>query len=199
MPLPEPDGRNGMEPVERLSDTAFLSEIYEKHKGIMYKTALECSGAGADKDGIVHDSLLRLAQHIDTLRQLNDHALAVYVATTVRSVAFNGERRKRTERRRLVDADVSELESVEFMPSYEEQYIEAEAHRDRLRYLRESLAELDDTDRELLVGKYIAGQSDDELARRFGIKPESVRMKLTRARRRVRKMIERKEGGNGLY
>ena len=121
------------------------------------------------------------------------------MATTVRSVAFNSERRKRTERRRLVDADVSELESVEFMPSYEEQFIEAEVHRDRLRYLRESLAELDETDRELLVGKYIAGQNDDELARRFGIKPESVRMKLTRARRRVRKMIERKESGNGLY
>ena len=188
-----------MEPIERQSDTAFLTSVYEKHKGIMYKTALECSGDGAEKDTIVHDSLLRLARHTDTLRQLNEHALAVYVAATVRSVAFNSERRKRTERRRLVDADVSEVESVDPAPSYEEQYIEAEAHKARLQYLRDSLAELDETDRELLVGKYMAGQSDEELAQRFGIKPESVRMKLTRARRRVRKMIERKESGNGLY
>ncbi len=188
-----------MEPINRQSDTAFLTEVYEKHKGIMYKTALECSSDGAEKDTIVHDALLRLARHVDTLRQLSDHALAVYVAATVRSVAFNSERRKKTERRRLVDADVMELESVDPTPSYEEQYIEAESHRERLRYLRESLSELDETDRELLVGKYIAGQTDEELAQRFGIKPESVRMKLTRARRRVRKMIERKESGNGVY
>ncbi len=180
----------------READMALVAEIYERHKGIMFKTALECIGDDADKGVVVHDAIVRLAEHADTLRKLNDPALAVYVAATVRSVALNRERRKRLDRRLIMDVDISEVDGVDRGPTYEEQFIEAEAHKDRLRYLREALSELQDTDRELLVGKYMTGESDEELAQRFGISPESVRMKLTRARRRAKKIIERKENGH---
>ena len=179
------------------TDMEFVAGVYERHKGVMYKTALECLSDSTEKDAVVHDAVVRLASHADTLRRLNEKALAVYVASTVRSVALNHERRQQTERRHIVDADFSDLDDLSAGPSYEDLYVEAEAGRDRLHYLREALSEIDETDRELLVGKYLAGESDEDLARRLGIKPESVRMKLTRARRRVRRIIEEKEGGNG--
>ena len=180
----------------RDTDMALVADIYERHKGIMYKTALECIGDDSDKSVVVHDAIVRLAEHADTLRRLNDSALAVYVAATVRSVALNRERRKALERRIIMDVDISEVDDIDSGPTYEERFIEAEAHRDRLRYLREALSELSDTDRELLVGKYMSGESDEALARRFGVSPESVRMKLTRARRRAKAIIERKESGH---
>lgn len=181
----------------RQTDMEFVAGVYERHKGVMYKTALECLSDSTEKDAVVHDAVVRLASHADTLRRLNEKALAVYVASTVRSVALNHERRQQTERRHIVDADFSDLDDLSAGPSYEDLYVEAEAGRDRLHYLREALSEIDETDRELLVGKYLAGESDEDLARRLGVKPESVRMKLTRARRRVRRIIEEKEGGNG--
>ena len=47
--------------------------------------------------------------------------------------------------------------------------------------------------RELLAGKYILRMSDAELAEEFCCSPDSIRMKLTRARRRALEMM--KEGG----
>ena len=45
-------------------------------------------------------------------------------------------------------------------------------------------------DRALLEGKYILGDSDEMLARTLHCKPSSIRMKLTRARRRALKLLE---------
>ena len=52
---------------------------------------------------------------------------------------------------------------------------------------------LPDDTRELLADKYILRMSDAELAEEFGCSPDSIRMKLTRARRKALEMI--KEGG----
>ena len=54
---------------------------------------------------------------------------------------------------------------------------------------------LSEEDRLLLEGKYILGYHDDELATMLGCRKDSVRMKLTRARRRAfQRML--KEGGD---
>lgn len=47
--------------------------------------------------------------------------------------------------------------------------------------------------RTLLAGKYILGLSDTELAEQYGCNPNSIRMKLTRARRQALKIFQ--EGG----
>ena len=52
---------------------------------------------------------------------------------------------------------------------------------------------LPDDTRELLAGKYILRMSDAELAEEFGCSTDSIRMKLTRARRKALEMI--KDGG----
>lgn len=44
-------------------------------------------------------------------------------------------------------------------------------------------------DRYLLEGKYILGYSDQQLAASLSCKPNSIRMKLTRARRRAMKLL----------
>lgn len=52
---------------------------------------------------------------------------------------------------------------------------------------------LPDDTKILLEGKYILGLSDEELATEFDCSPDSIRMKLTRARRLALEKI--KEGG----
>lgn len=42
----------------------------------------------------------------------------------------------------------------------------------------------------LLEARYILDYSDGELARELGVKPDSVRMALTRARRKARRLME---------
>lgn len=177
-----------------MTDQEFMEAVYEKHKGIMFKNALEILSDDSEKDVCVHEAIIRLMKNVSTIRALSDGALAVYVGTTVRSVALNMERRRRVEQRRFVEESLEEYDETDSGQDFEEDFLEDDARDRRLRLMRECMAELEDRDRELLVRKYIMDESDEDLARALGVKTVSVRMKLTRARRRLRKLIEGKEG-----
>ena len=60
---------------------------------------------------------------------------------------------------------------------------------DRRRALERVWPKLTDLDQMLLSGKYLLGYSDQELAELAGCKKDSVRMLLTRARRRAAALL----------
>ena len=60
-------------------------------------------------------------------------------------------------------------------------------------YKRQGLEHMEPQERALLEGKYILAQSDKELAADFKCKPDSIRMKLTRARRKLLDIMKRSE------
>lgn len=187
-------GRKGKTPEGVAAE--YISELYDRYKGLMYDTAYKWCGAELDAEATVHDALLVLARHTDTLRPMQEAARAVYIACTVRSVAVSRHRRLGAERRRLADRDISAFAGLGGA-SLEEQYIERETRAERLRLLREALAELGETDRDILAGKYFARMSDSQLAVKYGITESSVRSRLSRAKKRVRRLMEGKEGGDG--
>ena len=61
---------------------------------------------------------------------------------------------------------------------------------DHLDTLAQVWPRLDENTRWLLEARYILDYSDGELARELGVKPDSVRMALTRARRKARRLME---------
>ena len=63
--------------------------------------------------------------------------------------------------------------------------------------LRRAWSRLDDGSRDLLAGKYILEKSDDEIAEELGCASGSVRMKLTRARRRLLETMKEEEADHG--
>ena len=179
------------------ADMQIAGELYERHKGMMLKTALEYLHDHSLAQDVVHDSVLRLASYADTLRSLSELACARYVKETVRSVAINCERKLGSERRRLTDMVPSKEEEPMQTETPEQTFIEQDSSRRRIMVLREALEELSEEKRALLIGKYILGESDAALAERLGVKKANIRMMLTRARREARRIMERKEGGHG--
>lgn len=190
-------GREGRVPDSALA--GYISELYDTYRGLMYSTAYKYCGADVDAEAAVNDAILRLAKHADTLRALDEPALAVYIACTVQSVALNKRRRLGVERRRMADRDIGELSALGSAASPEDEYIEKETRRERLRHLREALAELGEADRELLTAKYLGGADDAALAARYGITEGSVRSRISRAKKRARRIMERKEGGDDRH
>ena len=55
----------------------------------------------------------------------------------------------------------------------------------------EAFNKLSSKDKDVLVGKYVLGLTDKELAEMNGCKPNSIRMVLTRARRRALEEIKK--------
>ena len=172
-------------------DVLFIESVYRRHKGIMYKIASSAAGSGAEADDIVSESVLRLFRYAAVLRDLPEKAQVDYIAATVRSVAANLHRRSRLERRLFSGTDEELFGLPGSAPGPEERVMDEAL----LELVEETLAELTETDRLLLMGKYVEGLDDNELARRVGVKPSAVRMRLTRAKQRARSIMKRKEGG----
>ncbi len=64
---------------------------------------------------------------------------------------------------------------------------------DPITSLGKILALLSNSDRNILIYKYFLNYNDSQIAALIGVKPDSVRMALTRARRKVRELWKEKE------
>lgn len=175
-------------------DKAFLSSLFERHLGIVYKTALNMDIRDESAViAVVHETLLKLSPNVETLRGMSERARVSYIAAAARSVVLSREARRRAEARRLSPLSVEDIELTADQ-SLEDAYIESETRRQRIEAMWAALDELPPDDRALLLEKYLDGRSDAELAAARGLRPESVRKKLSRVRRRARGIILGKEG-----
>lgn len=129
----------------------------------------------------VQTTLLRLIDRIDVVRQLDESKLPGYIAAACRHTAYNVLRHNRRHPQVPLE-DVPEASSAPDMD-------ELLSRRVELNALARVWPRLDEDTRWLLEARYILDYSDSELAREMGVKPTSVRMALTRARKKARAML----------
>lgn len=174
----------------------FVQGIYQQYRSVIYKFAKARTRDESEADDVVSETLLRLFRNADKLRDMHENELIDYTVQTVFSAASDLNRRHRTEMKYFRVLDDDEAAFSEYEPGPEERFTEREAEQRRYARLYETLSELKAADRLLLVGKYIEEQSDEVLARQLGVKVSSIRMKLTRARTRAKRIMQRKEAGD---
>ena len=176
--------------LDVLNDQEFITCVCEEYIRLMYYTAQKYVSNPQQCEDIVQDSLLRLMGKVETLRALNEPALASYVVATVRNTSINFLRRQGIEEQKRAETYLRMQEQELEAPSMDELIISRE-ERERLRSI---WPQVDSGVRILLEGKYFLGQDDKQLAQLFGCSPASIRMKLTRARRMVLKLMKEGEG-----
>ncbi len=170
------------------SDGVFIARLYDEFKYIMLSTAKSYVSSPEDREDIVQESVIKLLKKAALLREKERPALAAYIVYTVRNTAKNHLRRRSVERAHFGESDGDTEPEADMIP-----LDELMALRERQVRLDRLLSGLSEDDQTLLIGKYILEYSDEELARELGCKSASVRMKLTRARRRALKIIARDE------
>ena len=152
----------------------------------MYYTAKKYVNEQEECEEIVQDCICKLINKIDVIRKLNQYALLSYIVSTVRNSAITYGLQKKKEQERF-EATRVELDACNaFYCESPETLIERIESMELINELWEKLSY---TDRLLLEGRYILGYSDIELANQLSCKIASVRMKLTRARRRAMAII----------
>ncbi len=172
--------------IEDPDDRVFLEELYRDYRKLMLWTARFYIENEQDQADVVHDSLVRMIGKVHTLRTLDRAELAGYVTATVRHAACNFLRQEQLHRRR------SSLLWTDGVDHGEEDMIARLDARALLVALGKKLTE---EERLLLEGKFLLGKTDEELARLLHCRPDSLRMKLTRARRSLRAYQQELEGG----
>ena len=170
--------------IENEGDRAFMQRLYETHYAAMYRKAYAILGRRADAEDAVEACVLRLIDHLDVLRAANAISRRSYLLTAVRNQAFDQLRREKRIRRaepepedaiddRAVDARLLRAEQVETVAA--------------------ALKKLSEVDRELLRRKYYEGRSDREIAEEFHLGNGAVRSRLTRARAKLRTLLQEVE------
>lgn len=168
-------------------DRACMARLFVRFQRLMYRCIFDILDDTWATEDALQTTLLRLMEHVDTIRRMDDAQLANYVAAACRHVAYN----LRRTRIRHPETPLDEMQRGE-TEDPEEQAL----HRLELDALARIWPQLDSDTRWLLEGRYVLGYSDQELAQELSVKPASVRMALTRARKRARKLLQSELDGN---
>lgn len=168
-----------------------VEDIYSNYKRLMFATAGKYTENISDQEDIVQTALERLLKVLNKADVSSWHISASYIVYTVRSVSIDFLRKKGRE-------------SVFFISIEDDQFAETARTEgtlddlllsiDRAEQLKAIWSEVSVEDRILLEGKYIFGLADQELAIALGCSPKGIRMKLSRARRRVAKFLSERNG-----
>lgn len=176
-----------LEPKKK-SDRAFIEELWNSNKALMYSTALKYV---KDRDvigDILQESIEKIIKKTSLLRALDRCALTSYIVLIVRSVSINYISRDANIRKYIVDLDDDCV--LEDFPATDEPLDDKVIRTEQIQALYTLLERLPESERTVLQGKYVFEMSNDELAEIFGISSSSVRMRLTRARKHAKFILE---------
>ena len=173
--------------IESPEDRDLMIAFYEEHQSRMYSEARKHLNQEEDVEDIVYEALTRIIEKIDTFRGLEPWQRVRYARTAVRNLAYIHLKRSRFFT--MVSFDDIEYELASDYGMSAETVVEKQQFE---RYIRLVWKDLKQDDRMLLEQKYILHWKDAELAEAMGIQPQSVRMKLTRAKRNLFAELQKK-------
>lgn len=143
---------------------------------------------GSDlSEDLIQDSIIKIMQNAQITNKLNDYQLLSYIIKTLQSCTIDyykklvKNKRSEQEKRILEETCVYENDPFRFY-----------GEPSNIYYLKSVLNCLPTRDQKILFYKYLLNYSNNQISHIMNIKPDSVRMALTRARRKA-KMIWKQE------
>ena len=165
--------------IEDESDRAFMSELFLEYHRLMYHEIFEIVHDPWLAEDLMQATLEKLIDKVHDLRIKDRCHLVNYIITACKNQARNHLRSQARHPSFQFDEswDCSDIEHSQ----------EAMEHRLVLAEEADTLAriwaQLDERSRWILEGRYIQERSPAEMAQELGIKTESFRMALARARK----------------
>lgn len=171
------------------TDQEFILWLYQEFYRLMFYTAQKYVANQKQQEDIVQESLRKLIEKTPRLRRFQRPVLAGYIVSTVRNTSIDYLKMWQEEKDRLVNLDDLTTQEAESGQSMDETLI----FQEKMELLKKVWPKLDAETRMVLEGKYILGYDNEKISQLLGCRPSSVRMRLTRARRKALELM-RKEG-----
>lgn len=173
------------------SDREFVIWLYEEYHRLMFSVVKQYIPDFSVHEDIVQECLVNLIKKVSILLPMERCALSSYIVSTVRNTSINYLKHQgRVLKHQMAVEDDKEDEVLAVGAPLDELIILME-RKSKLKTIWPMLRKEEQI---LLEGKYILGYSDRELALQLKCKPDSIRMKLTRARRKALKLLLEQEG-----
>ena len=174
-------------------DTAFVT-IMERHNRRLYRIARGILQNASEAEDAVQEAYLKAFTHLSGFR--GDSSLATWLCRITMNEAVGRLRRQRpVVGLETFEARRSEAEIIPFpqtmISSDPEQTM---AQREILRLVERATDNLPEIFRIVFMTRVIEGMSVEETADLLGLKPETVKTRLHRARKLVREELDRQIG-----
>lgn len=173
--------------VEDDDDRAYMSSLYLNYNRLMYNQIFKIVHDEPTTDDLLQDVLVKLIDRVSELRMKDRNHQVNYIISACKNHAFNYLRNQKAR----AEVPIDELFEI---PDPHQSQSEMEAlliTKEGLSQLACVWPKLDDRSRYILESYYIMEKSATEIGLELGIKPDSVRMALTRARKAAFYLIEK--------
>lgn len=182
---------NGMIPLQLIlsiedpQDRDFMESLYNSYHRLIYSEIKKILKNDWDTEDVQQMVLIRLIGKISLLRSLDRNRLINYIISTAKNASFNYIRDNKRWQNISFDEDVDFIS--ENYASEDDRLIMLETWND----ISEAWHTLDPRSQLLLESKYILEKSNEEIAAEIGVNASSVRMLLTRARKKLKEEIKK--------
>ncbi|MBX5160707.1 RNA polymerase sigma factor [Rhizobium sp. NZLR8] len=184
-------------PLAKIGDEPAIRTIIQRHNQRLFRTARAIIRNDAEAEDVVQ------AAYIKAFTNLAAFRADAQFSTWLTRIAINealGRVRRRKNTARLEEIDMQTTspggEVLQFPSSLSATDPETELSRSQARHLLEhAVDELPDDFRAVFVLRDVEGMSTDEAASYLGIRPETAKTRLHRARKMMRQSIEKRLSG----
>ena len=165
--------------IENDDDRAFMEHIFLSYQRLMYHEINQIVKDSWFAEDILQITVINLIKHIETLRSLSPPKLINYIISASKNTAITQLRKNRRNQEESFEKwfQASEYPNQEVNPEI------IILQKEQFNCLANIWTKLDERNRYLLEGRFILHKSYTELGKDLNIKPESVRMAVTRAKR----------------
>lgn len=174
--------------IEDESDRNFMTEIYFRFERLIWLEIRKILKNHPDAEDVFQTCLMKLVKNVKKLRSLTvERELINYIMTAAQHTALDVVRGKKNQ----------PMESINDEDWAGRHTLRSEDDLEELLYRREEVAQLeaiwpllDERSRYLLEGKYFLDLTTREMGEVLNITHDSVRVELSRARKKARKILE---------
>jgi RNA polymerase sigma-70 factor (ECF subfamily) len=158
-----------------------LAILYDRHAGLVYGIACKMLGSTAEAEDLTQDIFLNLARSSFDPRR---GSLRTYLSILARSRCLDRLRSWRNRQRSLKQGRVELQGSPAADPTLEQL-----ARAERVAEVQTALAELSESQRQVLKMAYYEGMSQTEIAKQLDLPLGTVKARARRALLRLRELL----------
>lgn len=160
-----------------------ISELFSKHRQMMYKMAFVILKNPVDAEDAVQIAFIHISKHTENISQRSDKDREGYLIKTIKNVCHDLIRsKKRTQASDIDEIEISSGSSVE----------DTAISVITVENIKEALSELSERDRDILYFKMFKNYAPKEVAKELHISERNISVYIERARKRLIEVLRKR-------
>ena len=174
--------------IEDDTDRALMEYIFNRYQRLMYQTIFRIVKDPWLTEDLMQSTIENLINSIEKFRTLDKPALTGYVASASKNTAISYLRSTQRKHRLVIDEwDVAEKQSTNDTPEV------LLLKKEELETFISVWHKLDERSRVILHERYVLKKTYAEIGKMLGVKSDSARMAVTRARRTALSQLKKEK------